>query len=271
MGDRHGDEPDRGLTRELPIQVDRPGGAGKPINRRRSLLLLAGFGASAGAGAVIGRVTAPQGESNPLADATVGQPGPTRTALPTESGGPSTSAASASAPERPKPALPDRAVSMWINSFERPTVPELPVDVMETVNLVIFAMARSATAGTGTLRWEPAYQSYDDIAADITGLVSSGKPVLLGIGGASDGGITLLDDQNVEEFCDSIRFFVKTFGFTGIDIDLEPSGSSWNEESLVAAVRTLSAEFGNDFLVGLTVGLYGEYTASWLSLARALG
>lgn len=160
---------------------------------------------------------------------------------------------------------------MWINTFELPTVHDLPPDVVDTVNTVIFAMAQSAEAGTGTLRWEPGYQSYVDIAADISGLVGKGKPVLLGIGGASDGGITLTDGQHVQQFCDSIRFFVQTFGFTGIDIDLEPSGSSWSEESVVAVVRTLKSEFGADFLVGLTVALYGDHTARWLALARSMG
>jgi hypothetical protein len=160
---------------------------------------------------------------------------------------------------------------LWINAFVRPTLRELPADVLDTVNLVVFSMAQSAEAGTGRLSWSPTQQSQSDAAADIVGLVGHGRPVLLGIGGADDGGITLTGDQHVADFTASINSFVEDFGFTGIDIDLEPSGSMWTQEHLVAALRAVKAKHGSDFLIGLTVGMYGEHTDRWLSIAQELG
>ena len=248
---------------------------GRGVSRRRALMIAAGLIAAAGAGVAVAKTIGQEQElTTPALDAESPTTSPTPESLPAaDTGriGQTGSVAETTSSELAGPALPPRAVSMWINTFERPTVAELPADVRETVNLVIFAMAQSAASGTGILKWEPGYQSYDDIALDIAGLVSAGKPVLLGIGGSNDGGITLVDDDNVRDFCGSIRFFVETFGFTGIDIDLEPSGSSWSQESLVKVVQTLKDEHGQNFLVGLTVALYGEHTARWLSLAKALG
>jgi hypothetical protein len=79
------------------------------------------------------------------------------------------------------------------------------------------------------------------------------------------------DDQQVADFIASVQDMVRTYGFTGIDIDLEPSGSSWTEAAVVAAVSQLKQDFGASFLVGLTVGLYDEVQDMWFSLARALG
>ena len=160
---------------------------------------------------------------------------------------------------------------MWINTFEEPPVSGMPPDVLETLNLVVFAIAHSAEGGSGRLSWQPRLESSDQVIAAIAGLVDDGKPVLLGIGGSDDGGITVTNEQQVDEFCDSVRDLVQTYGFTGIDIDLEPSGSSWEQSALVTAVRTLKQEYGSQFIIGLTVGLYGEYTARWIALAQELG
>lgn len=182
-------------------------------------------------------------------------------------------------PERPtssvdasgRPGLPFRTVAMWLNAFELPTVRQLPTDVVASVNMFIFGMAQSAAAGTGRLDFHPYQQDPIETAQDIRSMVALGKPVLLGIGGSDDGGITLTDDRQVDEFCTAIDGYVEQYGFTGIDIDLEPSGSTWSQEALVSAIKRIKQQYGPGFLVGLTVGLYGEYTDGWLRLADALG
>jgi hypothetical protein len=107
--------------------------------------------------------------------------------------------------------------------------------------------------------------------SDIRAVTARRVPVLLGVGGADDGGITVRDDQQVSDFVASVKTMVRRYGFTGVDIDLEPSGSSWTEGALVGVVRQLKDDFGANFLVGLTVGLYAEYEQNWFSLAGALG
>ena len=171
----------------------------------------------------------------------------------------------------PFPPLPSRVVSMWVNAFESPTIREIPKDVLRQVNVMVMAMAQSGGSGSGLLKWTHPLQSVEAMRTDIASVVSQRTPVLLGIGGSDDGGITVRDDRQVADFVDSVRTMVKKYGFTGIDIDLEPSGSSWTEGALVAVVRRLKEDFGPTFLVGLTVSLYDESEDQWFSLARALG
>lgn len=170
----------------------------------------------------------------------------------------------------PRPPRPDRIVSMWMFDWQPPTIDELPADVLDTLSMLVVAMAQSARSGSGLLHFRPNRTTAEEMASHIDTVVRSGRPVLIGIGGQNDGGITVTNDTQVEEFCDSVRQLVTNYGFTGIDLDLEPSGSTWTQEALVAAVRRLKSEFGPDFLVGITAALYGEHTARWLTLADAL-
>jgi hypothetical protein len=250
--------PARGAEAQQSLSPTPPGngGHGPPsrLSRRQALGLLAGGALAVGAAAA--GIVAVRREGPP-------EPYP----VPADTAGlPPTVDAPIGLP-----ALPARCASIWINAFERPTVRELPADVLDTINLVVFAMAQSDEPGTGRLHWAPSVQSRADVAQDIDELVARDRPVLLGIGGADDGGITLTEDQHVLEFTESIGSLAAEFGFTGIDVDLEPSGSTWTEEHLVAAVRAVKAEQGAGFLVGLTVSMYGEHTDRWLSLARELG
>jgi hypothetical protein len=188
------DDPERKSVKQLKTD-DGPADQPLPLEgrgvSRRALLIGAGLIAAAGAGIAIARAVAPEQDStassldpeSPATSSTTASLAEPDTSRTSQSG----SAGEKSLSELARPALPARAVSMWINTFERPTVAELPADVRETVNLVIFAMAQSAASGTGILKWEPGYQSYDDIAKDISRLTAADKPVLLGIGGSNDG------------------------------------------------------------------------------------
>jgi chitinase len=64
---------------------------------------------------------------------------------------------------------------------------------------------------------------------------------------------------------------VTNYGVNGLDIDLEPSGSTWNQTSIVSLVGQLKTTYGPDFIVGITPGLYAPHTTTWLALANALG
>ncbi len=160
---------------------------------------------------------------------------------------------------------------MWMFDWRAPSIGELPPDVLNTVSMLVVAMAQSDEPGTARLRWSPNRISAPEMAAQITSVVDRGRPVLIGVGGQHDGGITVTDDRQADDFCASIGSLVDTFGFTGVDLDLEPSGSAWTQDAVVRVARSLKARFGPDFIVGITASLYGEHTARWLSLASELG
>lgn len=160
---------------------------------------------------------------------------------------------------------------MWMFDWRAPTIGELPADVLDTVSMLVVAMAQSGGAGTGRVKWSPNRLAADEMTAQISAVVQRGQPVLIGVGGQNDGGITVTNEQQVDEFIASITSIVREFGFTGVDLDLEPSGSSWTQSAVVQVVRRLKADFGPDFIVGITAALYGEHTMRWLSLAAELG
>lgn len=174
-------------------------------------------------------------------------------------------------PSTPTPGrLPSRVVALWHHCWEGP-LPWLgyPDDVRSQINLLILGIAQSAARGTGRLGYHDRWGG-TKIRDAVMAAKQAGVPVLIGIGGSSDGGITITNPAQVTEAADSLSGFVDRYGITGVDIDLEPSGSSWTEPALVQLVDLLRKRHPG-FLVGITPGLYGAHTARWLSLARTLG
>lgn len=161
--------------------------------------------------------------------------------------------------------------ALWVHGWELPTIGQLPADVVRIHTLFLMAMAQSAQGGTGKIAWAPVRQTKEQAIADIASLRKKGKKVSIGIGGSSDGGITLTNATQVDEMFSRIKELVATYGFSGIDVDLEPSGGKWNAESLKSLCTRLKTEFGKGFVIGFTPSLWGEWTQKWLSAARLVG
>ena len=172
--------------------------------------------------------------------------------------------------------LPNNKIAaLWYNTFQRPRLREIPSDVLGTpssiINHVILAMAQSQTAGTGTLRFQPSNgESTAQMKEDVLALRAAGVNVCIGVGGSSDGGITITNSTQVTQAYNSIVSIVNNYGVNGFDIDLEPSGSSWNQASLVSLVSQLKTTYGSTFVVGITPGLYSPYTTGWINLYNAM-
>jgi hypothetical protein len=132
-----------------------------------------------------------------------------------------------------------------------------PVDVLASVTHVSCGVAQSAGAGTGKL-------TRPDLAAAAT-LRAHGVKVYGQIGGSSDGGITIGNSQQVDEFVASVR----SWGGAGADCDLEPSGGKWAQGPMVSALRECSRATGLGSIV--TSGLYGPWTDAWGQVCKALG
>lgn len=168
--------------------------------------------------------------------------------------------------------LPTNVVSVWHHRWSGPNLRDYPTDVKGLVNHVVLGLAQSGGSGTGNLYYTPNNgQSVADHAADIRTFVAAGTNVLMGFGGSSDGGITITNNTQADQAYDSMVGFVNTYGINGIDVDLEPSGSSWTESALKRLCGRLKSTYGQNFIIGLTPGLYGEHTARWMSAAQLLG
>ena len=184
----------------------------------------------------------------------------------------------ADALEQPAPAAESTPTSQeskrlqlgWHHGWGGPKLRAYPNDVRP--DLLVWAMSQSAGAGTGRLS-APPLQGYPqaEAVADIAAWHQQGHKVLLGIGGSKDGGITIDSVATVDQARASIAGHVKTFGFRGVSLDLEPSGGRWTQDALVRLVGLLKADHGSSFHVDVCVGLYGTHTARWTALAKALG
>lgn len=168
--------------------------------------------------------------------------------------------------------LATKVLSVWHHRWSGPNLSAYPSDVQSYVNHVVCGLAQSGGSGTGTLSYSPLNgQSVADHAADIRSFISRGCNVLLGFGGSSDGGITITTNATADQAYNSIVSYVGTYGFNGIDIDLEPSGSNWTQSALVYLCQRLKTQFGTGFIIGVTAGLYSTWTQAWINFMVAAG
>lgn len=168
--------------------------------------------------------------------------------------------------------LPAKVSSMWFHRWGSGGIGNYPANVKDNLDLIVLGLAQSGGAGTGNLSYQPNYpgSTVAGHAADIRAMIARGINVIMGFGGSSDGGITITNSAQVDQAFNSFSSFRTTYGITGIDIDLEPSGSSWNQTSLVSLCTRLKTAFGSGFIIGVTPGLYAPYDARWMALAQAL-
>lgn len=163
-------------------------------------------------------------------------------------------------------------VLMWHHRWAGPALRNYPADVKNNLNHYSLGMAQSSQSGTGYVSYSANNgQSNADHAADIRALVASGKPVVMGIGGAGSGGVTVTNSTQAQQLVSSVQSMVTNFGINGIDIDLEAGSSSWNASALREACLSLKNIYGSGFVIGVTTQMYGQYTAMWMNFLNTLG
>lgn len=163
-------------------------------------------------------------------------------------------------------------VIMWHHRWAGPALRDYPADVKNNLNHYSLGMAQSSQSGTGYVSYAANNgQSNADHATDIRALVASGKPVVIGIGGAGSGGVTVTNSTQAQQLVSSVQTMVNSFGINGIDIDLEAGSSSWTASALREACLSLKSLYGSGFVIGVTTQMYGIYTAQWMNFLNVLG
>ena len=146
-------------------------------------------------------------------------------------------------------------------------------------------------AGSGTMGFTPYNSSVADFKADIALLRSQGRRVLISIGGAN--GTIHLDDATARQnFVASMQSLITTYGFDGLDLDLEGSSLSLNGGdtdfrnpttprivNLIQATRQLLDQNGSGFLLTMApetayvqggMAAYGGPWGAYLPVIHAL-
>ncbi|MCY1023441.1 chitinase [Pyxidicoccus sp. MSG2] len=165
-------------------------------------------------------------------------------------------------------------------------------DVSPKFNVIQVAFAEPvAGAGSGNMAFSPYNATVADFKADIAFLKGQGKKVLISIGGAN--GTVHLDDATARQnFVNSMQSLVDTYGFDGLDLDLEGSSLSLNGGdtdfrnpttprilNLIQATRELLNRNGANFILTMApetayvqggMAAYGGPWGAYLPVIHAL-
>ncbi|MDP8210727.1 MAG: glycosyl hydrolase family 18 protein [Candidatus Stygibacter australis] len=119
--------------------------------------------------------------------------------------------------------LPEKVmVGYWHNWGYSPNSILLS-EITDAFDVINIAFATPTEPYGSTMQFTPdagIYPSVDDFIADIGWLHDQGKKVVISIGGANDP-VSLLTAGEVNDFVNSMSSIITTYGFDGIDIDLE--------------------------------------------------
>ncbi|KUN73905.1 chitinase [Streptomyces canus] len=141
-------------------------------------------------------------------------------------------------------ALPKHAVTgYWQNFNNGATVQKLSA-VQSQYDIIAVAFADATTTpGAVTFTLDSAGlggYTVDQFKADIKAKQAAGKKVVISVGG-QNGTVSVSDPTSAANFANSVYALMQTYGFDGVDIDLE---NGLNATYMSQALRSLSAKAG---------------------------
>ena len=161
------------------------------------------------------------------------------------------------------PAWAPNTVGYWHN-FENGSGFIRLRDVSRDFDVINLSFGEPAPGSNSLIQFIPdARTSAAEIQADVAQLQSEGKKVLLSIGGANST-VELNTDADKQDFIESVSGLVNQYELNGIGVDFEGSSVTLNVGdddfrnpttpkiiNLIAALRTLKARFGSDFILSM--------------------
>ncbi|MFD8191203.1 chitinase [Streptomyces wuyuanensis] len=146
------------------------------------------------------------------------------------------------------PSVPKHALTGYWQNFDNGATVQKLRDVSSQYDIIAVSFADStATAGEIVFNLDPAvgYGSVDEFKSDIAAKKSAGKSVILSVGGER-GNVTINSDASATAFANSAYSLMQSYGFSGIDIDLE---HGINAAYLTKALRQLSQKAGSSLVL----------------------
>ncbi len=128
--------------------------------------------------------------------------------------------------------------------------------------------------GNGAVNFtlDPNAGSVAQFKADIAAKRAQGKKIVLSLGG-EQGRMTLNTTENVNNFVNSLDNLIKTYGFDGIDLDLESGAGVLHGtpiiNNLITAIKQLKSRVGPSFYLSMAPehpyvhGGYIAYSGIW--------
>ncbi|MEU0007113.1 glycoside hydrolase family 18 protein [Streptomyces sp. NPDC006314] len=145
--------------------------------------------------------------------------------------------------------LPKHAVTGYWQNFDNGAKVQKLSDVPSAYDIIAVAFAdATSTPGAVAFHLDSAGlggYTADQFKADIKAKQAAGKKVIVSIGG-QNGTVSINDATSATNFANSVYALMQTYGFDGVDIDLE---NGLNATYMTQALRALSAKAGASLII----------------------
>ncbi|MFF1283832.1 chitinase [Streptomyces sp. NPDC058299] len=145
--------------------------------------------------------------------------------------------------------LPKHAVTGYWQNFNNGATVQKLSDVPSAYDIIAVAFAdATSTPGAVSFSLDSAGlggYTADQFKADIKAKQAAGKKVVISIGGEK-GSVSVNDAASATNFANSVHSLMQTYGFDGVDIDLE---NGLNATYMTQALRALSAKAGSSLIL----------------------
>lgn len=146
-------------------------------------------------------------------------------------------------------ALPKHAVTGYWQNFNNGAAVQKISDVQSQYDIIAVSFADATTTpGAVTFNLDSAGlggYTVDQFKADVRAKQAAGKKVIISIGGER-GTIAVNDSASATNFANSVYTLMQTYGFDGVDIDLE---NGINATYMTQALRSLSSKAGSSLII----------------------
>jgi chitinase len=145
--------------------------------------------------------------------------------------------------------LPKHAVTGYWQNFDNGATVQKISDVPSQYDIIAVAFA-DATTTPGAVSFtldSSGLGGYtvDQFKADIRAKQAAGKKVVISVGG-QNGTVSVTDSASAANFADSVYSLMRTYGFDGVDIDLE---NGINATYMSQALRALAQKAGSSLII----------------------
>ncbi|MFF5182536.1 chitinase [Streptomyces sp. NPDC000345] len=145
--------------------------------------------------------------------------------------------------------LPRHAVTGYWQNFDNGATVQRISDVPSQYDIIAVAFADATTTpGAVTFNLDSAGlggYTVDQFKADIRAKQAAGKKVIVSVGG-QNGTVSVSDATSAANFANSVHSLMQTYGFDGVDIDLE---NGLDATYMTQALRSLSSKAGTGLIL----------------------
>ncbi|MER8027445.1 glycoside hydrolase family 18 protein [Streptomyces bauhiniae] len=149
----------------------------------------------------------------------------------------------------PKGDLPKHSVTGYWQNFNNGAAVQKISDVPSAYDIIAVAFAdATSTPGAVSFSLDSAGlngYTVDQFKADIKAKQAAGKKVIVSVGGER-GTVAVSDTASANNFANSVYSLMQTYGFDGVDIDLE---NGLNPTYMTQALRSLSSKAGSSLII----------------------